>query len=372
MTDIVIPAALKPSDGRFGSGPSKVRPEAVEALSQASRTYLGTSHRQATVRDVVGRARQGVHDLFGLPSDYEVLLGIGGSTSFWDAASFGLIERRSQHITVGEFSSKFAGVTKAAPHLEDPDVINTTPGLVPAPLAANPDVDAYCQPHNETSTGVMCPVVRPTGARDDQVVLIDATSAAGGLRIDPAQFDVYYFAPQKCFAGDGGLWFALVSPRAVERIERIAATKRWVPASLDLATALEQSRLNQTYNTPALSTVFLMANQVEWMLGNGGLEWCASRCDESAATIYGWADAHKLASPFVAAPARSHVTATIDFDDSVDALELARVLRANGILDVDSYRKLGRNQLRVALFPVIEPSDVSALTQCIDYAIERL
>ena len=239
VTDIVIPTALKPSDGRFGSGPSKVRPEGVAALSQASRTYLGTSHRHATVRDVVGRARQGLHDLFGLPSDYEVLLGIGGSTSFWDAASFGLIERRSQHITVGEFSSKFAGVTKAAPHLEDPDVINTTPGLVPAPLAANPDVDAYCQPHNETSTGVMCSVVRPAGARDDQVVLIDATSAAGGLRIDPAQFDVYYFAPQKCFAGDGGLWFALVSPRAVERIERIAATKRWVPASLDLATALE-------------------------------------------------------------------------------------------------------------------------------------
>lgn len=372
MTDIVIPDAMKPADGRFGSGPSKVRPEAVAALSDASRSFLGTSHRQPTVRSVVGRVRSGLRDLFSLPDGYEVLLGNGGSTSFWDSASFGLIERRSQHVSIGEFSSKFGAVTAAAPHLDYPEIITTAPGLAPNLNVANEDVDAYCLPHNETSTGVMCSITRPTGASDDQLVLVDATSGAGGLRVDPNQFDTYYFAPQKCFAGDGGLWFALVSPRAIERIERIKATQRWVPASLDLATSLEQSRLDQTYNTPALSTIFLMAQQVEWMMGNGGLEWCASRCDQSAETIYGWADDHKLASPFVEEAARSHVTATIDFDETIDALELAKVLRANGILDVDSYRKLGRNQLRVALFPAIDPSDIVALHHCIDYAIERL
>ncbi len=371
MTDIVIPDAMKPADGRFGSGPSKVRPAAVAALAEASRSFLGTSHRQPTVRNVVGRVRSGLHDLFSLPDGYEVLLGNGGSTSFWDSASFGLIERRSQHVSIGEFSSKFGAVTAGAPHLDDPEIITTAPGLVPNLNVARAGIDAYCLPHNETSTGVMCSIARPEGASDDQLVLVDATSGAGGLRVDPNQFDVYYFAAQKCFAGDGGLWFALVSPRAIERIERISATKRWVPASLDLATALGQSRLDQTYNTPALSTVFLMAQQVNWMLENGGLEWCASRCDQSAASIYEWADDHKLASPFVEAAARSHVTATIDFDETIDALHIAKVLRANGILDIDSYRKLGRNQLRVALFPAIDPSDIVALQHCIDYVIER-
>ncbi len=367
---IVLPAHLHPSDGRFGSGPSKVRPEAVSALAVRATDYLGTSHRQATVRDVVRRARDGLAEMFSLPDGYEVLLGNGGSTAFWDAASFGLVERKSQHVVIGEFSSKCAGVMKSAPHLEDPDVIETAPGEVPRPNSADPSIDSYCFPHNETSTGVMCNVVRPSGANG--LVMVDATSGAGGLRVDPSQFDVYYFAPQKCFAGDGGLWLALVSPAAVERIERIHATKRWIPASLDLATALEQSRLNQTYNTPALATVFMLAHQAEWMNANGGLEWCARRCDESAAIIYRWADEHKLAHPFVAQSARSHVTATIDFDDSVDALAVARVLRRNGILDVDSYRKLGRNQLRVAMFPAIEPNDIKILTEAIDFILEEL
>jgi len=370
VVDITIPAELLPADGRFGSGPSKVRSEAVDALAAVSRTYLGTSHRQPTVRSVVGRARTALAELFSLPDGYEVLLGNGGSTAFWDAASFGLVEQRSQHVVIGEFSSKFAAVTSAAPHLGAPEVIDTPPGARPEPCHASDGIDAYCFPHNETSTGVMCEVRRPAGA--DGLVLVDATSGAGGLRVDPNEFDVYYFAPQKCFAGDGGIWLALCSPAAVERIGRIAATGRWVPASLDLAIALEQSRLDQTYNTPALATVFLLAEQAEWMVANGGLEWCASRCDESADTIYGWADAHPLASPFVVPESRSHVTATIDFDASVDALELAKVLRANGILDVDSYRKLGRNQLRIALFPAIEPADIATLTRALDFAIERL
>ena len=367
---IVLPPELLPSDGRFGSGPSKVRPDAVQALAARATDYLGTSHRQATVRDVVGRARDGLAQLFSLPDGYEVLLGNGGSTAFWDAASFGLVERKSQHVSIGEFSSKCAGVMKAAPHLEAPDVIETAPGLAPLPNQSDPTIDTYCFPHNETSTGVMCEVTRPEGS--EGLVMVDATSGAGGLRVDATQFDVYYFAPQKCFAGDGGLWLALVSPAAVARIERIKSTQRWLPASLDLATALEQSRLNQTYNTPALATIFMLAHQVEWMNERGGLGWCAGRCDESADIIYSWADEHKLAQPFVVDSARSHVTATIDFDDSIDALLLAKVLRRNGILDVDSYRKLGRNQLRVALFPAIEPSDIAILTRAIDFVLERL
>ncbi len=370
VDSITLPADLRPSDGRFGSGPSKVRQEAVAALSDASPSYLGTSHRQATVRNVVGRARDGLAELFSLPDGYEVLLGNGGSTSFWDSASFGLIDNKSQHVVIGEFSSKFAAVAKAAPHLDDPEVIETSPGDAPRGNVAAPDIDAYCFPHNETSTGVMCDVVRPIDA--DGLVLVDATSAAGGLRVDPGQFDVYYFAPQKCFAGDGGIWLALCSPAAIERIAKITTSNRWVPASLDLAIAVEQSRLNQTYNTPALATIFLLAHQVEWMLGNGGLEWCATRCDTSAGTIYGWADHHQFARPFVVEAARSRVTATIDFDAAIDALALAKVLRANGILDVDSYRKLGRNQLRIALFPAIEPTDIAILTRAIDYVITQL
>ncbi len=368
---ITLPPELRPRDGRFGSGPSKVRPEAVAALAGASRSYLGTSHRQAGVRDVVRRMRDGLRELFALPDGYEVLLANGGTTSFWDAASFGLIERRAQHATIGEFSSKFAAVTAAAPHLEAPEVVASAPGATPVPCYADSNVDTYCFPHNETSTGVMMPVTRPSGATDGQIVLVDATSGAGGLRVHPREFDVYYFAPQKCFAGDGGLWLALCSPAAIERIARVKASGRWIPASLDLSIAVEQSRLQQTYNTPALATLFLMAEQVEWMLSLGGLEGCARRCDESAATIYGWAATRRFATPFVADElARSHVTATIDFE-AVDADSVAATLRANGIVDVEPYRKLGRNQLRIALFPAIDTSDIEILTRAIDYIVER-
>jgi phosphoserine aminotransferase len=364
-----LPPELIPSDGRFGSGPSKVRQEAVEALAAAAPAYMGTSHRRPAVRSVVGRARAGLSELFSLPDGYEVLLGNGGSTLFWDAAAFGLIDHRAQHLVCGEFSAKFASVTRAAPHLDDPEVIEAAPGT--APIAkANPDVDAYAFPHNETSTGVMLPVVRPG---EPGLVLVDATSGAGGLRVDPREFDVYYFAPQKCFAGDAGIWLALCSPAAIERIERIAASDRWVPPSLDLGIAVEQSRLDQTYNTPALATLFLLADQVEWMLANGGLEWAAGRCDESATTIYAWADAGAHTTPFVTDPAlRSRVTATIDFDMLVDAPTVAKTLRANGIIDVEPYRKLGRNQLRIGLFPAIEPADVAVLTRAIDHIVERL
>jgi phosphoserine aminotransferase len=367
-TAISLPPELRPSDGRFGSGPSKVRQEAMVALAEAAPHYMGTSHRRPTVRNVVRRVREGMASLFALPDGYEVLLGNGGSTLFWDAASFGLVERRAQHLVCGEFSSKFAAATRAAPHLEDPDVIESAPGTAPA-ARAKPDVDAYCFPHNETSTGVMLPLARPS---DDGLVVVDATSGAGGLRVDPRVFDVYYFAPQKCFAGDGGIWIALCSPAAVERIERIAASDRWVPASLDLGIALEQSRLDQTYNTPALASLFLLADQVEWMLAHGGLEWAAGRCDRSAATVYEWADAGRLTTPFVTDPAlRSHVTATVDFD-GVDAARIASTLRANGIIDVEPYRKLGRNQLRIGLFPAIEPDDVAVLTRAVDYIAQRL
>jgi phosphoserine aminotransferase len=368
---IVLPAELRPSDGRFGSGPSKVRPEAVAALAEVSRTYLGTSHRQATVKSVVRSVRAGLHELFSLPDGYEVLIGNGGSTAFWDAASFGLIDRRSQHVVIGEFSSKFAAVTRAAPHLDDPETVESAPGTRPEPCRVSSEVDAYCFPHNETSTGVAMRVQRPAGAGADQLVLVDATSAAGGTRVDPGDFDVYYFAPQKCFAGDGGLWIALCSPTAIGRIEAIKASKRWAPASLDLSTALEQSRLDQTYNTPALATIFLLAQQLEWMLARGGLEGCARRCDSSAEIVYGWAEERPFTTPFVAEPeARSHVTATIDFAD-VDADTVAATLRANGIVDVEPYRKLGRNQLRIAMFPAIEPSDLEILTSAIDYIVER-
>ncbi len=372
MTDLTLPPELIPADGRFGSGPSKVRNEAVAALAEFAPDFMGTSHRRDTVKDVVRRVREGLTSLFQLPDGYELLLSNGGTTAFWDAAAFGLIERRSQHLVFGEFSSKFASVTTKAPHLEAPDVIESPPNTHPEPKA-NPDVDAYCYPQNETSTGVMLDPRRPDGATDDQLVLVDATSGAGGLRFDPAPVDVYYFAPQKCFGSDGGLWLAACSPAAVGRIERIAASDRWVPPSLDLGIALDQSRQNQTYNTPALATVFLLAHQVEWMLGNGGLEWCASRCDRSAEILYGWAEASAFATPFVEKPdERSHVTATIDFDEVVDAAALAKALRANGVLDTEPYRKLGRNQLRVGIFPAVEPDDVATLTGAIDWLVDRL
>ena len=368
---IQIPTDLLPGDGRFGCGPSKVRPEAVAALAEAAPDYLGTSHRQARVQFEVGALRNGLAELFALPDGYEVLLGNGGTTSFWDAATFGLIDQRSQHLRFGEFSSKFAEAAAAAPHLQEPSFLFADPGTHPLPVA-DPDVDAYCLTHNETSTGVAMPLERPTGA--EGLVLVDATSAAGGLRFDPAEVDVYYFAPQKCLASDGGLWLAAVSPAAVERIERIAASGRWVPASLDLKIALDNSRKDQTYNTPALATVFLAAQQVDWINQSGGLEWAASRCDRSAEAIYGWAEASSYATPFVKDPAqRSHVVATIDLDEAVaDAITVSQVLRANGIVDTESYRKLGRNQLRVALFPAIEPDDVVALTRCIDHVVAQL
>jgi phosphoserine aminotransferase len=366
-----LPPELRPSDGRFGSGPSKVRTEAVAALLDVAPTYLGTSHRREGVRSVVRRVREGLAELFSLPDGYEVLLGNGGATAFWDAAVFGLVERRSQHLSFGEFSSKFAAVARGAPHLDEPDVIESPPGTHPD-LRATPEVDAYAFPHNETSTGVMMDVRRPQGVdAAGGLVLVDAASAAGGLRVDPTHFDVYYFAPQKCFASDAGLWLSLCSPAAIERIERIAASGRWLPPSVSLAIALENSRLDQTYNTPALATLFLLAEQLRWMLDLGGLEWAASRCNRSAETIYGWAEAHPHATPFVAKPdERSRVTATIDFDDPVDATWLAGALRANGIVDTESYRKLGRNQLRIAMFPAIEPDDVATLTRAIDYLID--
>jgi phosphoserine aminotransferase len=371
-SDLRLPPELLPSDGRFGSGPSKVRTEAVDALAEAAPGYLGTSHRREGVRSVVRRAREGIAALLCLPDGYEVLLGNGGTTLFWDAAAFGLIEARSQHLVFGAFSSKFAAVTRSAPHLGDPELIESPTGTHPLPVASA-DVDAYCFPHNETSTGVMLDPRRPEGATPDQLVLVDATSGAGGLRFDPAQADVYYFAPQKCFASDGGIWLAACSPAAIGRIERIAATDRWVPPSLDLGIALEQSRLDQTYNTPALATLFLLAHQVEWMLEHGGLDWAASRCDRSAEILYGWAEASPFATPFVEKPAeRSHVTATIDFDDAVHAAAIATALRANGIVDTEPYRKLGRNQLRVGIFPAVEPDDVATLTRAITWLVERL
>jgi phosphoserine aminotransferase len=367
---IELPPELLPVDGRFGSGPSKVRQEAVTALAAAAPTYLGTSHRQAGVRSYVRRLREGLATLFSLPDGYEVLLGNGGTTLFWDAAAFGLIERRSEHLTFGEFSSKFAAVARAAPHLTDPVVIASEPGTHPE-LSPDPDVDAYAFPHNETSTGVAMDVVRPDGAQG--LVLVDATSAAAGLRVDPSQFDVYYFAPQKGFASDGGLWVAACSRPAVERIERIAASDRWVPPSLSLGIALENSRLDQTYNTPALATLFLMVHQLEWILQEGGLEWSAARCDRSAAIVYGWAEASGYATPFVVDPTdRSHVVATVDLDPAVDATTVSKVLRANGIVDTESYRKLGRNQLRIAMFPAVEPDDLASLTRAIDFVADRL
>jgi len=370
---ISIPTDLLPGDGRFGCGPSKVRPEAVEALASVGTTYLGTSHRKPTVQFMVSALRNGIAELFALPDGYEVLLGNGGTTLFWDAATFGLIEQRSQHLVFGEFSSKFAAAAAAAPHLGAPEVISSEPGTHPEAVA-DVRVDAYALTHNETSTGVAMALHRPEGvSADEGLVLVDATSAAGGLRWDPNQVDVYYFAPQKCLASDGGLWLAAVSPAAVERIERIASSGRWAPASLDLKIALDNSRKDQTYNTPALATVFLAVQQIEWINHNGGLEWAADRCDHSAETIYGWAEASSYARPFVEVPEdRSHVVATIDLDEGIDATAVSAALRANGIVDTESYRKLGRNQLRVALFPAIEPADVEALTRCIDHVVGEL
>jgi len=366
-----IPQELKPADGRFGSGPSKVRPEQLARLAAEGAAVMGTSHRQKPVKAVVGRVRSGLRELFSLPDEYEVALGNGGTTAFWDAAACGLIERRALHLTYGEFSSKFASVTRGAPFLADPVVVAAEPGTAPAPQGAA-GVDALAWAQNETSTGVMVAVTRPAGA-GDALVLVDATSGAGGLPVDVAQTDVYYFAPQKGFASDGGLWLATLSPAAVERIGRLAAaTDRWIPESLALSTALDNARKDQTYNTPSVATLWLLADQIEWMLEHGGLDWCVGRTRASSDHLYSWAEQREYTSPFVADPAhRSLVVGTVDFSDEVDAAEVAATLRANGIVDVEPYRKLGRNQLRVAMFPAIEPDDVRALTACIDWVVER-
>jgi phosphoserine aminotransferase len=369
---IVIPADLLPADGRFGSGPTKVRDAQMEALAAAGRGLLGTSHRQAPVRNLVQRIRDGLAALFGLPDDYLVVLSNGGTTAFWESAAFGLVSAKAQHLSFGEFSSKFAKVTEAAPWLADPSVIASAPGTYPAPRAES-GVDAYALTHNETSTGVAMPVRRVPDADKGALVLVDATSAAGGIAVDPTEFDAYYFAPQKCFGSDGGLWLALLSPAAVERAARIAASDRYIPEFLSLQAAIEQSRLQQTYNTPALATLVLLADQVDWMLGQGGMAWTTERTAASSGILYNWADKSPVAMPFVADPAaRSQVVVTIDFADHIQATTLSAALRANGIVDTDSYRKLGRNQLRIGTFPAIEPGDVEALTACIDYVLERM
>jgi phosphoserine aminotransferase len=367
-TDLRIPANLLPSDGRFGCGPSKVRPESVSALAAVGTSLLGTSHRQKPVKSVVGRIRAGLRDLFGLPDGWEVVLGNGGSTVFWDIATFGLIDNRSQHLVFGEFSSKFADCAAAAPHLGDPVVVSSEPGTHPASVA-DASIDTYCLTHNETSTGVMAPVRRVSS---DGLVVVDATSGAGGLPWSPADADVYYFAPQKCFASDGGLWVALCSPAAVERIERIGASGRWMPASMSLPIALENSRADQTYNTPALATLVLFAEQLDWMNSLGGIDGCVARCTDSSSRLYRWAERSSFASPFVADPAaRSLVVGTVEMG-SVDHATVCAVLRANGVVDTEPYRRLGRNQLRVGMFPAIDPSDIDQLCASIDWIAEQI
>jgi len=371
MSDIKIPANLLPKDGRFGSGPSKIRPEAISALAAAGSSIMGTSHRQKPVKNVVNRVRTGLTQLFNLPEGYEVVLGNGGSTAFWDIATFNLIEKKSQHLVFGEFSSKFAAAAKEAPFLDEPSVIKVEPGSHPV-AQAETGVDVYALTHNETSTGVAMPITRPAGT-DGALVVVDATSAAGGLDVDISQTDVYYFAPQKSFASDGGIWIAIMSPAAIARVEKIKASGRWIPAFLDLSIAIENSRLDQTYNTPAVATLILLAEQIEWMNAGGGLKFSSGRSAESSGKIYAWAEKNPITTPFVENPAmRSKVVATINFDDSVDALEVAKILRANGIVDTDPYRKLGKNQLRLAVFPAVDPSDVDALLASIDYVVAEL
>jgi phosphoserine aminotransferase len=369
----VIPAELKPADGRFGCGPSKVRPAAIARLAGEGAALMGTSHRQKPVKALVGNIRAGLRELFSLPDGYEVALGNGGATAFWDAAAFGLVERRALHLTFGEFSQKFATVTTGAPFLEDPIEVAADAGDAPDPAAIDAaDADLLAWAHNETSTGVMAPVLRPSGA-GGALVAIDATSGAGGLPVDVSQLDAYYFAPQKSFAADGGLWVALLSPAAQERIRALDASDRWIPEFLSLNTALENSLKDQTYNTPAVATLFLLAEQIRWMLDGGGLDWCVSRTRASSEHLYRWAESSSYATPFVADPAkRSLVVGTIDFDDDIDAPAVAATLRANGIVDVEPYRKLGRNQLRVGMFPAVETADVQALTACIDWVVQEL
>ena len=373
MTDrITIPDHLKPADGRFGCGPSKVRVEALQSLAATGSSLMGTSHRQAPVKSLVGRVREGLAHLFSMPEGYEVVLGNGGATAFWDVATFGLVRERSQHLVFGEFSSKFATAAQQAPFLGDPTVIESPAGTRPQPRA-EAGIDVYAWAQNETSTGVMAPVRRVEGADPDALVLVDATSGAGGLPVDLREVDAYYFAPQKCFAADGGLYVAVLSPAALERAAQISASDRWIPAFLDLSTAIDNSTKNQTYNTPAIATLFLMAEQLDWLNGQGGLDFAVSRTTDSAGRLYTWAEKTSYTTPYVGDPEdRSLVVGTVDFIDDVDAAAVAKTLRANGIVDVEPYRKLGRNQLRVAMFPAIDPADVEALTACVDHVVERL
>jgi phosphoserine aminotransferase len=369
VADIVIPRHLLPADGRFGSGPSKIRPEQLAALHESGGRYLGTSHRQAPVRSLVRRVREGLAELFRLPGGYEVVLGNGGSNAFWDIAAHGLIRERSQHMVFGEFSGKFAKVTTGAPWLSAPSIVESPPGTHPWP-AAEEGIDAYALTHNETSTGAAMPVRRVAG--DGSLILVDATSAAGGLPVDIGETDAYYFAPQKCFAADGGLWIALMSPAALERAAQIAGGGRYIPDFFSLPIAIDNSRKNQTYNTPSVATLLLFAEQIEWLIANGGLDWAVERTADSARRLYGWADKSEVATPFVTDPAqRSQVVGTIDFE-GVDAADIAATLRANGIVDTEPYRKLGRNQLRIGMYPAVDPADVEALTACIDHVVERL
>jgi phosphoserine aminotransferase len=366
-----IPADIKPRDGRFGSGPSKVRPEQLQALTTTAAALFGTSHRQAPVKNLVGRVRSGLAEFFSVPDGYEVILGNGGATAFWDSAAFGLIDKRSLHLSYGEFSSKFASAVVKNPFIGDPIIIKSDPGSAPEPQS-DPSVDVIAWAHNETSTGVAVPVHRPADS-GDALIVIDATSGAGGLPVDITEADVYYFAPQKNFASDGGLWLAIMSPAALARVESIAASGRWVPDFLSLPIAVENSLKNQTYNTPAIGTLALLAEQLDWLLGNGGLDWAVKRTADSSQRLYSWAQERPYTTPFVADPGlRSQVVGTIDFVDDVDAAAVASILRANGIVDTEPYRKLGRNQLRVAMFPAVEPDDVSALARCVDWVVERL
>jgi phosphoserine aminotransferase len=369
VADIVIPSDIKPADGRFGCGPSKIRPEQLSALAASGSSVMGTSHRQKPVKSLVGRVRAGLSELFSLPEGYEVVLGNGGTTAFWDIAAFGLIRERSQHLHFGEFSSKFASVAAKAPWLGDPTVIKSEVGSHPE-ARLEEGVDVYALTHNETSTGVAMPIRRV--GEEGSLVLVDATSGAGGLPVEASEFDVYYFAPQKSFASDGGLWIALMSPAALARVDEIAASGRYIPEFFSLPVAVDNSGKDQTYNTPSVATLFLLANQIEWMNGNGGLAWTTARTADSAQRLYTWAEKSSYATPFAGPEFRSNVVGTIDFADSVDAAVVSKVLRANGIVDTEPYRKLGRNQVRVAMFPAVDPADVEALTHCIDYVVERL
>jgi phosphoserine aminotransferase len=372
VTTIEIPAGLRPADGRFGSGPSKVRPEQIAALAGSGTTYFGTSHRQAPVRSLVRRVREGLTELFALPDGYQVVLGNGGTTAFWEVAAFGLVREQSSHVAFGEFSSKFAQVTRAAPWLAEPAVIESPPGSHPQPRA-EAGVDTYALTHNETSTGVAMPIRRVPGADEGALVIVDATSGAGGLPVDAGQTDTYYFAPQKCFGSDGGLWIALMSPVALARAAEIGDSGRYIPEFLSLRVAIDNSAKQQTYNTPSVATLLMLTEQIDWMLAQGGLAWAVARTADSSSRLYTWAEKAPYATPFVADPAhRSQVVGTIDFADTVDAAAIAAALRANGIVDTEPYRKLGRNQLRIAMFPAIDPGDVEALTACIDYVVERL